>query len=72
MTDDNATRLAQARARIPLSADQVRRDIADMTRAKGSRAGKIAMARLAVEIGNITPEGKDIYRAYLADMENGN
>ncbi len=64
-------RYSQARAGIPLSAEQVRDDIARGQHETKSKAARIAMAKLAIKWGNITPEGKDEYRAYLARMESG-
>lgn len=57
---------AAARARIPMNADQVRRYIAEMTAKTKSKAARIGMAELAIKHGNITPEGKDVWRDYLA------
>lgn len=56
---------AQARARIPMSAAQVRAVIDEMERHTKSRDARIAMAKAAIRIGNITDEGKAVYREYL-------
>lgn len=56
---------AQARARIPMNAAQVRHYIDQMERETKSKRARISLAESAIRIGNITPEGKDIYREYL-------
>jgi hypothetical protein len=55
----------EARARIPMNASQVRACIDEMQAQTKSRAARLSMARHAISIGNITPEGKDVWREYL-------
>lgn len=55
----------QARARIPMNAAQVRAGIDEMERLTKSKDARMALARAAIRIGNITVEGKDVYREYL-------
>jgi hypothetical protein len=55
----------EARARIPMSADQVKAFIVEMDAKNKSKPARIRMAEAAISHGNITPEGKDIWRAYL-------
>jgi hypothetical protein len=59
---------AEARARIPMAADQVRAYIATMERETRSKVARIKLAEAAIRLGNITPEGKDAYRDYLAEL----
>lgn len=55
----------QARARIPMNAAQVRRVIDEMEQHTKQKAARISLAKTAIRIGNITPEGKAVYREYL-------
>ena len=59
---------AQARARIPMNAAQVRGIIDEMEAKTKSRDARISLATHAIQIGNITEEGKDVYREYLRQM----
>lgn len=60
----------QARARMPMNAAQVRAIIDEMEARTKNKDARISLARNAIRIGNITPEGKDVYREYLARLEN--
>lgn len=55
----------QARARIPMNAAQVRAIVDEMEARTKSKAARIALALSAIRIGNITEDGKDVYREYL-------
>lgn len=57
---------AEARARIPMTADQVRTIIATMERETRTKAARIKIAELAIRVGNITDEGREVWREYLA------
>ena len=59
---------ADARARVPMNADQARTFIAEMEGKTRDKAARIRLAETAIRIGNITPEGKGVYRAYLATL----
>lgn len=61
-------RNANARAGIPATADDARYDIAQMELHTKSRAAKGKMAEMAIKLGRITPEGKDVWREYLATL----
>lgn len=50
----------------PMTASEVKDYIAQMRRETKSKAARIRMAELAISIGNISPEGKDLWREYLA------
>ncbi len=50
----------------PMTAQEVNDFIAQMRRETKSKAARIRMAEMAISIGNISPEGKDLWRAYLA------
>lgn len=56
---------AQARARIPMNAAQVRAIIDEMERRTKQKTARVSLAQSAVCIGNITDEGKAVYREYL-------
>lgn len=60
---------ADARAGIPMNADQVRASIAKMERAKASLAARKAMAKLAVKHGNFTDEGRKVWADYLESLD---
>lgn len=51
----------------PMTAADVADYIAQMRRETKSKAARIRMAELAISIGNISPEGKDLWRQYLAE-----
>lgn len=53
--EETATRYAQAMRREPLTLEQVQRDFEV---ARGSKADKLAMLRLIVKYGNVTPEAR--------------
>lgn len=55
----------QARARIPMNAAQVRAIVDEMEARTKSKAARISLAQNAIRIGNITDEGKAVYREYL-------
>jgi phage terminase large subunit-like protein len=59
---------AEARARIPMTADQVRGIIAEMEAAGTRKSARIKLAELAIRVGNITDEGKEVYRAYAEKL----
>ena len=59
----------EARRGVPMSAEQVRGFIAKMAADKTSKAARIRMAEAAIERGNITPEGKAVWRDYLAGLK---
>ncbi len=50
----------------PMSASDVADFIAQMRRETKSKAARVKMAEMAISIGNISPEGKDLWREYLA------
>jgi hypothetical protein len=56
----------EARARIPMNAAQVAAIIETMERDTKSKAARRRMAEAAVLIGNVTEEGRDVWRRYLA------
>lgn len=58
----------QARARIPMNAAQVRAVIDEMEASTKQKAARIALAKTAIRIGNITDEGRDVYREYLRQI----
>lgn len=49
----------------PKDADYAAKFIARMNKETKSRSARIRMAQLAVTVGNYTPEGKAVWRAYL-------
>lgn len=49
----------------PMNAEQVRQYIAQMRAETKSAAARKRMAELAISHGNITPEGKQVWREYL-------
>jgi hypothetical protein len=57
-----------ARSRIPLNAEQVQSVISEMEARTKSKAARVAMAKAAIRIGNVTPEAIDVWRAYLARL----
>ena len=44
-------------------------DLAEMIAAKCLKSARIRMAEAAIERGNITPEGKAVWRDYLAGLK---
>lgn len=58
----------QARARMPMNAAQVRAIIDEMERRTKQKAARVSLAKNAIAIGNITPEGKAVYAEYLAKL----
>lgn len=50
-----------------MTAKDVADFIAQMRRKTKSKAARIRMAELAISIGNISPEGKNLWRQYLAE-----
>lgn len=58
----------QARARVPMNAAQVRAIVDEMEAKTKSKAARISLATSAIRIGNITDEGKAVYREYLARL----
>lgn len=60
---------AQARARIPMNAAQVRSVIDEMERHTKQKSARIGLAKAAIRIGNINDEGKAVYAEYLAKLE---
>jgi len=56
---------ADARNGVPMSESEVRHAIATMERETKSKAARRKLAEHAAQgIGNITPEGRALYRAY--------
>lgn len=55
-----------ARRGIPMTAAEVRHCIDQLEAGNPHRAARKRMAELAIIHGNITPEGKDVYREYLS------
>ena len=58
----------QARAGIPMDALQVRHVIDEMEKHTRSKSARASLAKLAIRFGNITPEGKEVYREYLITL----
>lgn len=58
----------QARARIPMSAAQVRHIIDQMERFTKGKNTRIVAAQNAIRLGNITDEGKAVYQEYLTRL----
>ena len=55
----------------PMTTNDVRDIIAEMRAATRSKAARIAMAKAALKHDNVTIEGREIWRAYLAaEMED--
>ncbi|MGX1786879.1 hypothetical protein ACWIGM_09095 [Bosea sp. NPDC055332] len=59
---------AQARAGIPMTADQVRAGIAMMERQGTSLVSRKAMAAAAIRRANVTEEGRQVWREYAASL----
>ncbi|RUM99012.1 hypothetical protein EET67_05065 [Pseudaminobacter arsenicus] len=59
---------AQARARIPMNAAQVRSVIDEMELHTKQKAARVSLAQSAIRVGNITDEGKAVYREYLRQV----
>lgn len=55
-----------ARCGIPMTAPEVRWFIDQLEAHNPNKKARRRMAELALERPNITPEGKDVYREYLA------
>lgn len=60
---------AEARARIPMNAEQVRAIIATMERETKSKGARLRLAQAAIRIGNVTPEGREVWREYAASFK---
>ena len=58
----------QARAGIPMTADQVRACIAMMERQGASLVSRKTIAAAAIKRSNVTEEGRDVCRAYAATL----
>ena len=58
----------QARAGIPMNAAQVRAIVDEMEARTRSKPARVSLAQNAIRIGNITDEGKDVYREYLRQL----
>jgi hypothetical protein len=58
----------EARARVPMNAAQVAAIIETMERETKSVAARRRMAEAAVLIGNVTDEGREVWRQYLASF----
>lgn len=54
--------------RAPMTADEARDIIATMERETRSKAARVRLAEAAIRIGNVSPEGKDVYRTYLETL----
>jgi hypothetical protein len=59
---------AEARARTPMTAGQVRAVIETMERDTKSKSARKAMANAAIRLGNVTDEGRDVWRSYVATL----
>jgi len=59
----------QARARIPMTAEQVRTIINTMECETKSRAARKSMAIHAIAIANVTDEGRAVWVDYLATFD---
>lgn len=57
-----------ARARIPMTAGNVRSIIDEMHEAKASKAARKSMAQNAIRVGNNSEEGRAVWRDYLAAL----
>ena len=57
-----------ARARIPMTAANVRFVIDEMAAAKTNISARKRMAELALKVGNTSEEGKAVWLAYLASL----
>lgn len=57
---------AEARAGIPMTAQQVLVVIGAMERDTKSKAARKRMAEVAVQRANVTDEGRDVWRKYLS------
>lgn len=57
-----------ARRGVPMTADEVRWFIDNMERKTKDKAARISVAQNAIKFGNITPDGKDVYREYLKQV----
>ena len=55
--------------RPPMSADEVRGVIRELDAGNRNKAARLAMARAAVRIGNVTEEGRHVWRDCLAANE---
>lgn len=64
--NDFATRQQGARTGRMLTATDVRCDIRRMQLARTPKAAQLAMARAAIEVGNLTNEARDVYRQFIA------
>lgn len=58
----------QARARIPMNADQVRGVIDSMEAETKSKRARIGMAEHAIKRGFSTPDAKAVWSEYLARL----
>lgn len=56
---------AQARARIPMNAAQVRHCIDQMERETKSKRARVGMAELAIKRAFCTDEARNVWREYL-------
>lgn len=57
-----------ARAGIPMDADEVRWCIDQLERDTKNKNARIRLAELAINIGNITADGKAVYADYLKQV----
>jgi hypothetical protein len=55
--------------KAPMSAAQVAEIIETMERETKSKAARLRMAQAAISIGNVTPEGRDVWREYAASFK---
>lgn len=58
-----------AKARIPMSAAHVRHYIDQLEAGNPNKSARIRMAELAVKFGNVTEDGKAVWREYLGLMK---
>ena len=68
MTRATIRPIEEARAGVPMSAEQVRSFIGGLT---ANHAARVRMAEMAIRHGNITEAGKDVWREYLAQLMEG-
>ncbi len=55
-----------AKRGIPMTAPEVRHYIDRLEAENPNKSARKRVAELAIKHGNVTPEGKDVYREYLS------
>lgn len=58
-----------AKARIPMTAAHVRHYIDQLEAGNPNKNARVRMAKLAIKFGNVTEDGKDVWREYLGLMK---